>query len=310
MSAAPVRLGLIGLGRWGRVLLKNLASFPGAALTLVASRNPDAERLMAEAFGRDKTCRPSADWREVAGSPELDGVLIATPPSFHAEMARAALEAGLAVFVEKPLTMDPREAEELLETAARRQRCVLVDHVHLFNPAYRELKRLASGLGPLRHIVSEGGNQGPFRPDTPPLWDYGPHDVALALDLIDGSPRTVSVRKTDARQTPEGVGQNVSFTLRFEALEAQITVGNMLGANRRRFEARFDADALVFDDLAPSKLTRRSGPVAVDGAAPLNAALKAFLAEVRGGGKSLDSLRLGVEVVRVLSKVESALGSA
>src|SRR5229473_890850 len=105
--ATPVRLGLIGAGRWGRNYLRTIAATPGVRLARLASRNPDSVRLAPA------DCAVTPDWRDLLDRNALDGVIIATPAALHAEMALAAMDAGLPVLVEKPLTMDIAQARAL-----------------------------------------------------------------------------------------------------------------------------------------------------------------------------------------------------
>jgi predicted dehydrogenase len=142
------RLGLIGLGSWGRNYVATLQDFPGAKLTRVATRNPDAPALAGP------KCKIQEDWRELLKAKDLDGVIITSPAPLHAEQLDAALDAGLPVLIEKPLTLDSSQAKRLLEKAKKKKGYVLVDHIYLFHPAYEELKNRAKALGPIKKIVS------------------------------------------------------------------------------------------------------------------------------------------------------------
>ena len=164
-----VRLGLIGAGRWGRNYIKTIRNLEGIGLTYLASRNPKARQWV------DEDCKITKKWKEVADVDNIDGVIIVTPPRLHAEMTRFFLDVGLPVLVEKPLTMNLGEAETLLEFAENKGSIVLVDHTQLFNPAWKSFKDYASGMGKVLKIESIAGNWGPFRRETPVLWDWGPH---------------------------------------------------------------------------------------------------------------------------------------
>ncbi|MEE9275734.1 MAG: Gfo/Idh/MocA family oxidoreductase, partial [bacterium] len=117
---APLRLGLIGAGRWGRAYIRTLKSMAGVELARLCSANPESPKLAGPG------CRVTGDWRELAGAEDLDGLILATPPGLHAEMAGAAAAAGLPVMIEKPLTLDLDEALRLQETFERTGTAVLV----------------------------------------------------------------------------------------------------------------------------------------------------------------------------------------
>jgi len=104
-----VRLGLIGAGRWGRAYIRTLAELDGLSLKWVSSRNPETKTFVPD------TCSVTEDWRDLMTAENIDGIIVATPPASHAEIALTAIEQGHAVMVEKPLTLSLQEAEHLLE---------------------------------------------------------------------------------------------------------------------------------------------------------------------------------------------------
>ncbi len=302
MRPRIIRLGLIGAGRWGRNIIATLGSMRDARLAMVASRNPGTAGLCPA------DCIVTRDWREVTRARGLDAVVIATPPSLHVPIASDAIRSGKAVFIEKPLSLDPRQARYLLTLAGKRRAFVLVDHIDLFNPAYEVLKRAARGLGPARSIVSEGGNHGPFRPDTPPLWDYVPHDLSLCMDLLGSRPSRVSASR---ERGPRGANWKIRLTFP-GGTTADIRAGNEFPERTRRFEACFASAVLIFDDVAKT-LARRSlrgdalGPrrnLHFPETPPLRRSLELFAAAIRSDSRSLASLKLGVAVVETLARIE------
>ncbi|MEO5335376.1 MAG: Gfo/Idh/MocA family oxidoreductase [Magnetospirillum sp. WYHS-4] len=312
-----IRLGLIGAGPWGRKVIATLRRLEPEGMTLVrvASGNPETSREVGPA------CEVVTDWRRIVDASDLDGVIITTPPALHAEMAWAAVAAGKAVFVEKPLTQDAGEARALLDFATQRQGYVLVDHIHLFSAAYRELKRRVAAEGPIRSIRSLGANKGPFRKDASPLWDYGPHDLSMCLDLLGEMPETVAAESIDRRDTPAGPGETFAIRLGFPSgVKAEIKLSNIMSSKRRSFAVTAEHAILVYDDVAPEKLKLDrphdepraacdiTGHFRLDPTPPLDVALKEFATGIAGGTNSLDSLRLGVRVVEVLARCEAALG--
>ena len=169
-----VRLGLVGAGPWGANIVRTIAELPGMLLTRLASRNPRSRDLVG------RKCAISTDWRDVAGARDLDGVIIATPPDTHFAIASMALSHQIPVLIEKPLTMNLGQAEKLLHLAGSRAVHVQVDHTHLYHPAFRKLKSLLPQLGSLEVIRGRAGKRGQSRADTPVLWDWGPHDLAMS----------------------------------------------------------------------------------------------------------------------------------
>lgn len=284
--APPLRLGLVGAGRWGRNYISTIEEMEAAELAVVAT-------------SRD-------DWRAVMDSSLVDGVIIATPPALHAEMTTAAITAGLPILVEKPLTLDLDEASELVALAKSRPSIVLVDHIYLFHLAYRELRRRARSKAQIDSITAVGGNRGPFRSDASPLWDYGTHYVAMCLDLLGEEPDSASLRVLEREHTTDGLGELAEITLGFPGgTEAELVVGNLMNAKERRFEVSGQGWSLVFDDLSTRPLIEidQAGlekPIEVLPVPPLSQAVKDFVAAIRLGEPSTESLELAARTVAAL----------
>jgi UDP-2-acetamido-3-amino-2,3-dideoxy-glucuronate N-acetyltransferase len=306
-TRGDVALGVVGAGRWGSRYLTTLAAVEGVRVALVVSRNPATrERVPAG-------CEVVADWRAALGSRDLDGIILATPPALHHEMAAGCVAAGMPVLVEKPLTLDAPSARSLRDAAHRRESLVMVDHTHVFSAAFVEMKARSRRLAPPLRIRSLGGNRGPFREDVDGLWDYGPHDVSMCLDLVGEVPVAV-----DARRAPAGGGgdpRSLAVDARLEfprGAVAELTFGNALAEKRRVFEVRGDDGILRYDDLAPDKLVEidprgEVRALSVSPVPPLARVALAFRDAIAAGERRHPSLALGVAVVEVLERIASAL---
>ncbi len=292
MNTGALRLGLIGAGRWGGVYIKTLKNLPGVNLHRLASGNPASRALVAD------DCIIDEDWRAVATAGDVDGVIVATPPPLHAEMAAAAIAAGIPVLIEKPLTMDAAQARALLQLARQKAAIVAVDHIHLFHPAYEELKKQGLGLGAIRSIRGVGGDWGPFRPDVPVLWDRASHDVAMCLDLTGENPGSLSATRRERRRTPDGIGETVEIELNFPGgASAHIEAGNLMERKKRRLVVQYDSETLTYDDVGGGAVAK----------APLDRVLETFAGAIRRGESDLAGLELGVRVVEVLAACDAAL---
>ncbi|MAE07105.1 MAG: hypothetical protein CMH76_12315 [Nitrospinae bacterium] len=312
---SDIQLGLIGAGRWGRVYMNALDHMADVALSALASSNPQSHDLVGEDVALHE------DWQDLLTAGGMDGVIVATPPASHAGIVCVALEAGVPVLVEKPLTLDVDEAKALCDLAEHKDCLVMVDHIHLFSPAFRALKSEAAKLGPVRHMESEAGNHGPFRKATPILWDWGAHDISMCLDLMGDTPSEISARRQELRKTGEGSGAVFDLRLGFgdgdtDVVTAGIRIGNMLPRKRRRFCAAFDDGILVYDDLAADKLSfvpisaspeAEIRAISVAPAPPLTCAIQAFADAIAADSVCHDSLRMGVDVVETLARCEAAL---
>ena len=194
----PVRLALVGAGRWGRNYIKTIAALDGVQLVAVASRNSATAALVPAG------CRIVEDWRLLLDASDVDGIVIASPPGTHADILIAAVERGKAVLVEKPAVMSRAAVSRVRAALVEHPAVILVGHTHLFHPAFRALCREAASLGPVRSIKSSAGNHGPYRRDASVLWDWAPHDLAMCLTLLPGPARLDNARR-DEGQVIDGV---------------------------------------------------------------------------------------------------------
>ena len=135
----------------------------------------------------------TTDFAEVLQSPDIDAVAIVTPVWTHFELAKAALENGKHVFVEKPFTSTLAQAEELIELADRKNLQIMVDHTFLFSGAVRKIRELVDNgtLGPLYYFDSTRVNLGLFQHDVSVVWDLAPHDLSIMDYIIGEQPEAV-----------------------------------------------------------------------------------------------------------------------
>lgn len=298
---ATLRLGLAGAGRWGRNYIRTIAGLQDVRLVRVASGNPQSAALVPA------DCQVVGSWHDLIDRSALDGIIVATPPASHAEIARAAILTGIPVLIEKPLALSAAEARALRDLANERRVYALVEHTHLFSPAFRALKGLVARYGGIREIRSEAGNHGPYRRDVPVLWDWGPHDVAMCLDIMQAAPNSIAYTLHERVENEEGLGETVGIDLAFPSgVVASILLSNMRD-KKRRFSVRCAGADLVYDDLSAQKLLVDRTPVPVADELPLTVAVREFAATIAARGADRSSLDLGVRVVEVLETCSLAV---
>ncbi|MCC6611325.1 MAG: Gfo/Idh/MocA family oxidoreductase [Burkholderiales bacterium] len=301
----------MGAGRWGKRYIATISAMENVRLVHLASTNPESASLVRP------DCRLSRDWHELTTDKTLDGIILATPPATHAEMALEAIARGIPVLVEKPMTLSVNDAHAVVEQARRAGVLVMVDHTHLFSCAFRTLEARGASLGDLSRTRSSGGNWGPFRRDTPVLWDWGPHDVAMCLALFGATPLRVEARRASVAQSGEGTGEAIEIELGFGARRsAEIRISNIEDRKRRHIEATYTGGTLVYDDLAVHKLTFMRSPssgtevVPLDTSLPLTNVVSEFCRRIESGESSNPSLDLGLQVVEILVACEMQLVAA
>lgn len=312
MKSEVVRLGLIGAGRWGRNYIRTIGSLPGATLAAVASRNPDTVQLVPPG------CVVVEDWSDLVARPDIDGVVIATPPKLHAEMLLGAARAGKAVLVEKPLVLHEADLQTVAEAEASAKQAIMVENTHLYHPAFRALVAATRREAPIRGIRASAGAHGPYRRDVSVLWDWGSHDLAMCL-AVDAGPWIPEAAVRDASRIVDGcLAERIHVVLRARpGIVARLALST-LDDKHRWFAVDLAQGTLIYSDTARSKLRSfpypgadpqdtDGVPVPVADELPLTRAVTEFVEVIRNGAWSDSSLRTGKEVVRLLSAIDLLL---
>jgi predicted dehydrogenase len=185
-----INVGVIGYGYWGPNVTRNFNETPGARVAAIS--DADAGSLARAAQGYPGV-RLERDCKGLLCATDLDMIAIVTPVSSHFELAKAALENGKHVFIEKPFTASTAQAEELVELAERKNLKIMVDHTFLFTGAVKKIKQLVDdgALGPLYYYDSTRVNLGLFQHDCNVLWDLAPHDLSIMDYLLKGDPQAI-----------------------------------------------------------------------------------------------------------------------
>jgi predicted dehydrogenase len=227
----PVKLGLIGVGAWGKNYLRTVAKMDGVSVPVVlrSSFTPINE------FPDVYIARDLDDLFSLC-----DGVVIATPPSSHEYLTIRSLEAGKPVLVEKPVSLDFASTRRMFDCSDRCGISLLVGHIHLFSSAFRVLREWTSEWSP-KSINSLAGGFGPFRSYSP-LLDWGPHDISMCLSLFNRAPDEVKVDKIESES-----GFMYELFLSFSPSFANLKFGNGLKDKCRIFSVFHEEDEAIYD---------------------------------------------------------------
>src|SRR5438128_9377144 len=318
-----LRFGVIGWGYWGPKIARNLDSLPHSMVTMVADM--DAHRLATSAENLSSV-RLTTQAEDVFRS-DVDGVVIATPVRTHYRLAKEALLHGKHVLVEKPLTADVAEAEELVTLALKQQRILMVGHTFEYSPAVNELRKLIQSgeLGRIYCIEAERVNLGLFRSDINVIWDLAPHDVSILLYLLGKKPRQIKVQ-AHAHLQPT-IHDTAHLDLVFaDGMSAHIHVSWLHPCKIRRVTIIGDARMAVYDDTNPSEMLKiynkgadihadpvvsyRFGAITIphiDWIEPLRLECEDFAHAIRTGAQPRAHGAIGLDVVRVLAAVQEVL---
>jgi predicted dehydrogenase len=185
-----IRVGVVGYGYWGPNVVRNFDQLEKAEVLAVCDRSASARQRVQKAH---PNVAVTSDPAELIKSSDIDAIAVVTPVWTHYELAKAALENGKHVFVEKPFTSNTAQAEELIELATKKNLKVMVDHTFLFTGAVRKIKELLNenALGKLYYYDSTRVNLGLFQHDVNVIWDLAPHDLSIMDYLIQDQPEAI-----------------------------------------------------------------------------------------------------------------------
>lgn len=318
-----LRFAVIGWGYWGPKIARNLDGLPHAAVTMVADMD---ERRLGSVMLNQPWIRTTTSLEEVLDS-DVDGVVIATPVRTHYQLAKAALMRGKHVLVEKPLTANVAEAEELVALAKGLNLVLMVGHTFEYSPAVNELRKLIQNgdLGKIYCVETERVNLGLFRNDINVIWDLAPHDVSILLYLFGKTPDSIKIQAHAHLQSH--ICDIAHLDLGFAGgMTAHIHVSWLHPCKIRRVTVIGDARMVVYDDTNPAEMIKvynkgadvhadpvvsyRYGAITIphiDWMEPLRLECEDFANSIRQGTLPRAHGAVGLAVVQVLAAAQEAL---
>src|SRR5215468_22808 len=327
MEERAPSIAIAGAGYWGKNLLRTFSRLASARVSSLCDLDP--ERLSAARADHPRL-ECIDDFDVLVRCPDVDAIVVATPPSRHHTMALAALRAGKHVWVEKPLALSAAHGRELVDAARDAGRVLFVDETFLYDPLVREMKRLveASALGPVFHLTFERLGMGRIRRDSDVWWNSAPHDLSILFYLV---PRPVTVIRlhrhahlqpgiADVALCDVELEGGVSAHIHLSWLHPEKTAKVVVVGRERMlaYEGRFEKRSLtLYDftlDLSPPVARGAAPIVPISGFAgralelpaasePLALAAEHFVECVRTGAEPLTS---GARSLRVVEALEAA----
>jgi predicted dehydrogenase len=327
-DAAPLRTVVVGYGYWGPNLVRNVIERPDMEFAGLCEMDPTrVTAFLAKVPGAPVY----TDLADVVADPEVDAVLVATPPRTHHAVVSQALRGGKHVLVEKPLAKTAAEARDLIEIADERGLVLMPGHTFLYSPPVNKVKELvdSGALGEVYFVTSSRMNLGKYQSDGV-VCDLAPHDLSILLYLLDQ--RIVSVSASARSVFQEGVPEAAFLTLTFESgTMANIQMSWLAPRKVRDMVVVGSRQMVQYDDTANDEAVRvydrgmdfttpttfgehqlsyRSGDIIiprVDAAEPLSLELADFVQAVRTGARPRSHAELGYEIVAVVEAAEQSL---
>jgi predicted dehydrogenase len=321
-----MNLGIVGVGNWGINLVRNFCKILG--INSVAACDLDENRLSlieSEYTGIKTYAKP----HKIIDSDQIKAIVISSPVETHYEIAKKSLQAGKHVFVEKPLSLEIEEAEELIEIAESKRLTLMVDHLLVYHPVVCKIKDLIDNgkLGKIYYLYSQRLNLGVIRSKENVLWSLGPHDISVFLYLLNLSPFHVEASGGVYIQERKKIEDAVFLHLNFPSgVDANAHLSWLDPHKTRRITIVGDKKMVVFDDMEPRNklaifdkgvewtekggISVRYGDIHLP-VIPLNEPLKTacehFIDCVENGKRPKSDGKSGLEVLKVLKKAQDSL---
>jgi UDP-N-acetylglucosamine 3-dehydrogenase len=320
-------VAVIGVGHWGRNharVYKELCLEGIADTVQIYDVNQARVLELSSALGIQGT----SNYRQVLNDSKIQAVSIVTPSRTHYQIAKQCMEAGKDVLVEKPMTMDVGEAEELVRIADQNARILMVGHIFRYHPAVQELKRRINEaeLGKIQTIISNREAFGLPRKDMGVIYALGIHELDIFCYLMGVDyPRSVTAvaSKVYSQDIEETAMLAVDFgDVKGYAFESWLVPGH--GKRRdllvvgSKMSARVDylkpQELYLFDTMV---ITENGAPTSIEDKGervislpyvePLKEELRQFISCVNSRQKPLAD---GLVGVRAVAMAEAALASA
>ena len=324
-----VTIGQIGVGNWGRALLRNFSSLGEVRVKKVCDLNPNVLQKVRPDYPQSELTTKD---EEILMDDEIEAVVIASPSTEHARLVSLALNAGKHVFVEKPMALTSSSAEEIVKQASQQNRLVMVGHLLRYHPAYQKVSEIIESgeLGEVYYMYSTRVNLGVYRETENALLSLAPHDITTAFMYL--GEKAVSVSAHGSSYLKPGIEDVVFVDIEFEDNRmAHLHVSWLDPHKMRKATIVGSKKMVVIDDMEPSEkvkiydkgfmaqkeyasygeaLAIRGGSVVspyIKMVEPLKLECQHFVDCIRNGTAPLTDAADGLRVVRVLEAAQRSL---
>ncbi len=307
---------VVGCGYWGKNLIRNfydLGHLYGVC---------DFNNFVASEFSK-KFSVPTFTFNEACKS-GADALILSVPAPLHAELAIKALKANKHVFVEKPLSMNLKEADKMIKEAEKSKHTLMVGHLIQYHPVFERLKReIKKGLvGKVRFIQSNRRSLGKIRSQENVIWSFAPHDISMILSVAQSDVSKVSKFGEDIFQ--KDILDTALINIEFKnGIKAIINTSWVSPVKDHSFVVTGDKGSLIFDDTRDwneklcfyrhkvtkkpySEITIQGGDprfIKVPQKEPLKEECKYFIQVIKGLKKQRTDGYEGREVVKILQQL-------
>lgn len=237
------QVAVIGAGKWGQNLIKTFAHL--GALSAIVESDELKGRKLAESYQV-----PYFSTIDQLQTLDINAVAISTPVFSHYDLAKQALLAGKDVFVEKPITTEVHEAEELVQLAEHNKCILMVGHLLLFQPAIQFIKKFLDDdrLGSIHSVRQIRRSLGTIRKEENVLYSFGVHDLAVLHYLIE-EPIDAILASSHSVVT-NGIADDMTIHLHYRSgIQAHLHLNWLWPFKDRQLMILGEKGAMHFDEI-------------------------------------------------------------
>ncbi|MCK0069516.1 Gfo/Idh/MocA family protein [Kordiimonas laminariae] len=301
--ADAVKIGLIGCGRWGKNILRDLLLL-GCDVHVAEHR--EENRALALEAGASSVCYDQSELPN-----EMDGYVIAVPTARHYETL-LTLENGVApIFIEKPMVPSLEQAEDIAQRMGDR---VFVMHKWRYHPGIEKIAELrATGkYGALKNLLTRRLQWKHPHKDVDAFWILTPHDVSIAMHILGHLPEVKAVQTVTH-------GNDVHAMTAFlgTSPSVEISISDVYPKMERLISARFEKAVVSLNDshdafLEVRHIDKNGKPldqlstIEISDEFPLIRELRTFVEYIKGGAKPFSSVADEIMVMQTLQALRLA----
>ncbi len=327
-GGSMIDIAVVGAGAWGKNHIRVFSEIRNVRLKYVCDQDSSKLLSIQKTYPQTKMVE---DLRPILEDREVRGVVVASSAVSHFPLAKEILMADKDVLVEKPMSLNTKDAEEMLRLAETRKRILMVGHLLIYHPVVDRLREMvASGeLGRLYYIYTQRVNLGVIRQDENALLSFAPHDLSVILYLLEEEPIAVTAHGESYIQKQI---EDVAFlSLRFaDGKMANIHLSWLDPHKLRRITIVGSKKMAVFDDMEASEklkvydkgvenlsydtygeyLSLRFGDITIPSikmAEPLRAEAEHFIQSIESRKEPKTGGRDGLKVVKILMAAQESL---
>lgn len=306
-------IALIGCGKWGSNYLDTLQTIIRGKLLYVCDLNEEIRNKIAVSYPETKVVD---HYQTILNDPQVQGVIIATPPDTHYSLAVDCLNSDKSVLVEKPVTESYITAQKLVDLADQRGQVLMVGHLMQYHPAVQLIKKHfdQGNIGRLRFLDFTRTNCQIYRKDVNVLADLAVHDLSILLFILEEPPLWVqAVGVKWQEEIPLG---SVVITAAFPGgALAHIHANWHYSVKQRRISVIGTKGLMEFDDCVKKDspavtIINAKGEkdyIATDRTKPLYQQCMHFIDCINNGHRSLSNAKNALKVMKFLDAVERSL---